>query len=90
MGQRFEGRVVRVGLGGGSCASSHRMLAHLLDRTDGVASYSIDPTTATLTAFLDHTHHDDDAIARALVAAGMYPTSTFEVGAHHKDETNAC
>lgn len=90
MAEKYYGRVVRVCLAGGSSPASGRVLAHLLDRADGVHAYFIDADHKMLTAYLDESHDDDEVLVRALMASGMYPRSSHDVGAIVKDGTNAC
>jgi len=90
MAEKYHGRVVRVSLAGGSCPSSERMLAHLLDRADGVVAYFIDAEDRMLTAYLDESHAQDDVLVRALVASGMYPGRARDIGVTDKDGADAC
>lgn len=91
MDDSFAGRVVNLRLGGRNLASSQKMLSHMLDHTDGVLAYFIDPDHQTLTAYLDDVNGDDFALVRALVTAGMYPRITEEEpGFSDKDSTHAC
>lgn len=90
MGEKQPGRVINLRLGGSNCASSHRMLSHMLDKTDGVMAYFIDPETHTLTAYLDDEDVDDVALVRALMTAGMYPRISDETGSADEGGTHAC
>lgn len=90
MAEKYIGRVVRVSLAGGSGPGSERMLAHLLDQANGVVAYFIDAEERVLTAYLDESHSDDEVLVRALMASGMYPKSSHDVGVTDKDGTNAC
>lgn len=90
MAQRDNGRVIHLHLGGTASPSSQRLLVHLLDRTEGVVGYTLDPDHMTLTAYLDATHVDDRALVKALVASGMFPHSSQELGGNDKDNVHAC
>lgn len=86
----FEGRLVRFTFGGGSCRSSNRLLGHLLDRTEGVTAYFVDPENRTLVAYVDDTLADESDIVRALVTSGMYPVEASVLGVTEEGRTDAC
>lgn len=90
MAELFPGRVVHVELSPSACRSKERLLAHLLENTEGVVSFHIDPDTRTLTAYLDETHVDDATLVRVLVTSGLFPASTREVGVEFGGDNSAC
>lgn len=90
MAERYGGRVVRVSMAGNPCPVSQRMLELALDEAEGIMAYSIDADGGTLTAYLDDATCDEDAILRAMLAAGLYPTSSYDVGVTDQTPRHVC
>jgi hypothetical protein len=90
MAELHHGRVMRIELGGAGSDAKERLLDHMLSEMDGITAHHIDPVSRTLTAYVDHTLADEDDIIRALIASGMFPVKTREVGHHEEDDTRVC
>lgn len=88
MATSYDGRIARIAFAASPCPSNKRLLAHLLERTDGVISFHIDSDERVLTAYLEPGVAEDGDLVRALVASGMFPAAVS--GAPLGGDPNAC
>lgn len=89
MAEQYNGRVVRMQLGGSQSPSSERMLRELLKEAHGIDAFSLDRDAAILIAYLGATADERD-LTRVLTMSGMYPLGSTEMTAAEKGEEHAC
>ena len=88
MATSYDGSIARIPFSASSCPSKKRLLAHLLERTDGVISFHIDSDERVLTAYLEPGVAEEGDLVRALVASGMFPVAI--PGTPLGGDSNAC
>lgn len=90
MGERYQGRVIRIKTVGEPGDERELRLRALLDEMPGVDGYEFDVATGVLTAYVEDTDAHEASIARALEATGVYPLRATLIGGRTEGDMNVC